>query len=158
MKRLSAKLHYKTVSQFTALFLCFWMSGVMCAVTCCPSEMTVLAEKPQEASEAVQANACPMHKQAAEQRSEGNSGANSQSLIPQNQNAPRFECCALASFFSNAAQKNRQADAPVFASIAPLKVNVFIAFRGREAPLQRHYKIVPQTRGDTYLRNCVFLI
>lgn len=159
MKRLSAKLRHKTISQLTALFLCFWISGAICAVLCHQAGAKVLAvENRRETRETVQKTvSCPMHQQAAE-RSGENSQTTANSFVPQRQDAPDISCCPFTSFFTNTPQKINQTDVAVFVAAAPLKFDFAVSFKQREIPLEINYQTVPRTRGDTYLRNCVFLI
>ncbi len=157
MINFSAKPQYKTVWQFIALVLCFWMSGVICAVSCCPAEMTVLATAKQEASNSVQTNdSCPMRKQAAERTGE-NSVANSSSFVPPTQNTPRLECCPLMNLLSSAGRTTRHSEAPVFISSSPVKFN-FSANEQQKSAFQKNFRTVPRTLSQIYLRNCVFLI
>lgn len=158
MVKLFVKLPVVTVSQLTALFLCFWMSGVMCAVSCCPAEMIVSAETNQAASgKSVQNDdSCPMHKQAAK-RSDKNSAADLISLVSASKNLPRFECCALLAFFTDDSKKTGGTDALILNASLPFK-SKSTGFEQRKIVVRKTFRTIIRTRGDTYLRNCVFLI
>lgn len=161
MKRLFAKSQHQIISQCAALFLCFWMSGAICAVVCCATETSFLAAELQATNgSGVQENiSCPMHKQAATQSPERNSSVISNSFASSpSPNALISKCCNLASYFITARQTTDQTDVSFFVVAARHRFDFAATFKSRRALPQTNYQIAPQSRGDTYLENCVFLI
>lgn len=142
---------YNQKSRFVALLLCIWLSGATCAVNC------LAAHRPTETVANEMGAMCPLKNHGCCKGKTAKSGANEISLNFGEQNdTPTFDCCSLVNIRSEAARKLDRFDAFVLTNSTP-KIS-FAQTKRQTVSFNNSYRKPPQNRGETYIKNCVFLI
>lgn len=160
MSRLFAQLQRKKVSRFIALFICVWMSGAACLLSCGAMEVrAALAETHEHEALQLIEESCPLHTHdCCDGKTETKEDENAVSLSAFRRQTPSLDCCSPLHFVqTNVAPNAGQVDAPVLTAVAPIKPTLPV-FERRRVSFQKTYQTIPLNRGSTHLRNCVFLI